>query len=212
MITTGIDITSTTEANLRAGAGMAYGVVGVLSVGDKPLAVVGGPAQADGLVWWNVTYGGRSAWVAESVQGKPLIVPSTDLFELCVELVFAEEGGYVNDENDRGGVTRWGISELAYPQVDIPNLTRAKAKEIYRTDYWQRSGADSYPWPLCLAVLDTAVLHGVGQARAWAAESDGNVWRYLALRMASYTAMQSWHFHGAGWCNRVARLMKVCAA
>ena len=69
MITTSTDVVSTTEANLRAGAGMAYGIVGVLSVGDKPLAVVGGPVQADGLVWWNVTYGGRSAWVAESVKG-----------------------------------------------------------------------------------------------------------------------------------------------
>jgi len=212
MITTGIDITSTTEANLRAGAGLGYDVVGVLSVGDKPVAVVGGPVSADGLTWWNVAYGGRSAWVAESVGDKPLIVSTTDLFERCIEFVFAEEGGYVDDSQDSGGRTKFGVSQSAYPDLDIPNLTRAKAKEIYRTDYWQRSGANSQQWPLCLVVLDTAVLHGVGQARSWAAESDGNVWRYLALRMASYTAMQSWHFHGAGWCNRVARLMKVCAA
>lgn len=75
-ITTGISITAATTVNLRAGPGIDHAGVGVLRVGDKSLAVVGGPVRADGLVWWNVVYRGSSAWIAEAVEGKPLIVPA----------------------------------------------------------------------------------------------------------------------------------------
>ena len=52
------------------------------------------------------------------------------------------EGGYVNDPNDSGGQTKYGISKKAYPDLDIPNLTIAQAMEIYRKDYWDRCKCD----------------------------------------------------------------------
>lgn len=38
---------------------------------------------------------------------------------------------------DSGGLTRWGISQRAYPALDIRNLTLEQAATICRTDYFQ---------------------------------------------------------------------------
>ena len=46
------------------------------------------------------------------------------------------EGGYINDPNDRGGETNFGISRNSYPTEDIKNMTIERAKEIYKRDYW----------------------------------------------------------------------------
>lgn len=182
-------------------------IVGQLTPG-QPVSVVGGPSSLDGLIWWWQIDGGK--WVAESINGKPLIVPTDDLFWRCIAFVFESEGGLSEDPNDKGGTTKYGISQRAYPNLDIKNLTRQQAELIYRADYWHASGADQQPWPLCLIVLDTAVLHGVWRATAWLKSSGGDVWEYLALRMESYTSMDTWHYHGAGWVNRVVRLMRMC--
>lgn len=37
---------------------------------------------------------------------------------------------------DQGGLTKWGISQKAYPNLDIKNLTFEDAKRIYKNDYW----------------------------------------------------------------------------
>lgn len=59
-------------------------------------------------------------------------------FNEAIKVVLAHEGGYVNDPNDLGGETNFGISKRSYPNVDIKNLTRERAMEIYRRDWWDR--------------------------------------------------------------------------
>ena len=61
-------------------------------------------------------------------------------FELAIPIVLKEEGGYVDDPHDHGGRTRYGISQKAYPNLDIKNLTVDDAKAIYQRDYWQYDG------------------------------------------------------------------------
>lgn len=46
------------------------------------------------------------------------------------------EGGYVNDPDDPGGETKYGISKARYPNYDIKNLTISEAEIIYRRDFW----------------------------------------------------------------------------
>lgn len=76
------------------------------------------------------------------------------------------EGGskFVNDPDDPGGATRWGISQRAYPSLDIRNLTEAQAKQIYFVDYWKAAHCAEIPEPLAVAVFDAAVNQGVGAA------------------------------------------------
>lgn len=76
------------------------------------------------------------------------------------------EGGYVNDPTDRGGETKYGISKRAYPNVDIKNLTLNQAKDIYKKDYWNKSGANKVnDVKIAEELFDTAVNMGNGIAR-----------------------------------------------
>ena len=61
-------------------------------------------------------------------------------FEFAFSYIMEWEGGYVNDPNDPGGETKYGISQRAHPNVDIKKLTLQQAKDIYRRDYWIAAG------------------------------------------------------------------------
>ena len=52
------------------------------------------------------------------------------------------EGGYVNDPDDLGGETNFGISKRAYPDRDIKRLTRDEVEDIYYYDFWRRYRLD----------------------------------------------------------------------
>jgi lysozyme family protein len=145
--------------------------------------------------------------------------PSGDNWQRSREFVRRWEGGYQNNPADIGNWTgcavgkgenkgtNFGISACSYPELDIPNLTMAEADAIYFKDYWQASGADKLPWPYCLLVFDTAVLHGVGAAQKWQQEVGDNAYAFAAKRMRVYTKLGNWSEFGAGWTNRVADLL-----
>jgi lysozyme family protein len=63
-------------------------------------------------------------------------------FDLCIPVILRNEGGYVNNMNDSGGETKYGISKRAYPNEDIKNLTIERAKELYLRDYWNPCNLD----------------------------------------------------------------------
>lgn len=94
-------------------------------------------------------------------------------FEKAVAVILAHEtggradGGYTNDPKDPGGETRWGISKRFNPSVDVRNLTRAQAEEIYRQKYWLPLRCDEMPYAVALHVFDAAVNPGQG----WAAKA-----------------------------------------
>ena len=69
------------------------------------------------------------------------------MFDQAVNVILKHEGGLVNNPNDPGGITNFGISKRSYPEVDIYNLTKEQAKEIYERDYWK---------PLRLYMIDNA--------------------------------------------------------
>jgi lysozyme family protein len=56
------------------------------------------------------------------------------------------EGGYVDHPADRGGPTRWGVTEAVARAHGYPgpmrDLPRADAEAIYRCLYWLRPGLD----------------------------------------------------------------------
>jgi lysozyme family protein len=82
----------------------------------------------------------------------------------AVRRVLGHEGDYSNDDGDRGGETRFGISRLQYPLLDIANLTRNAAIEIYWRDYWLKFHFDRLPALIAAKVLDLAIVMGPANA------------------------------------------------
>jgi lysozyme family protein len=80
-------------------------------------------------------------------------------FQLAIEFVLPQEGGYSNDAADPGGETNFGISKRKYPNLDIKKLTDLDAVAIYRRDYWDRNFLDKFKLPFCVAVFDSYVQH-----------------------------------------------------
>jgi len=85
-------------------------------------------------------------------------------FNALIEGLLGREGGYVNHPADRGGETNFGISSRANPDIDVANLTKEQAKQIYKQRYWDAINADSLPENVREIAFDTAVNHGVGYA------------------------------------------------
>lgn len=142
-------------------------------------------------------------------------VTAGDNWERAITWILKWEGGFQANPADKGNYyngqligTKYGISAASWGgQYDIPNLTIEQAKEIYRKHYWQASGADKLAWPLCLLVMDTAILHGVGAATKWLKEAGPNPYKFAARRLRVYTGSDNWKNFGAGWVNRTADLL-----
>lgn len=66
--------------------------------------------------------------------------------EALIDEVIGREGGYSNHPADRGGPTRWGITEAVARSHgyhgDMRSFPRSEAAAIYRRIYWLRPGLD----------------------------------------------------------------------
>ena len=65
-------------------------------------------------------------------------------FKDIIEVTLEHEGGYVNDPDDLGGETNFGITKRFYPDVDIKNMLKTEAVTIYRRDYWINTTLTTY--------------------------------------------------------------------
>ena len=72
------------------------------------------------------------------------------------------EGGakVVNDKDDRGGETKFGISKRSHPEYDIKNLTEDTARDIYRELYWMPCKAEKLQESLRAEYFDMVVNAG----------------------------------------------------
>lgn len=94
-------------------------------------------------------------------------------FKQALPFVLRMEGGYVDDPDDRGGATNFGITQATYDawreSVDqdrrpVRQITRGEVEMIYHARYWRAAKCDALPWPLSAAHFDAAVNHGVERA------------------------------------------------
>jgi len=90
---------------------------------------------------------------------------SDERFHVAVEFVLRHEGGYADDPADRGGKTNWGLSSVHHPDLDVRDLTRARAIEEYRRRYWERYRLDEIDdVAVATKVLDLCVWMGPDDA------------------------------------------------
>ena len=96
------------------------------------------------------------------------------LFNLAMRFVLPAEGGYVNDPDDPGGATNYGITQEVYssyrkrlfePEKNVKGISLTEALEIYRRQYWRPAHCADLPARLAVVQMDTAVNMGVGTAR-----------------------------------------------
>lgn len=159
-------------------------------------------------------------------------------FDTAFDRLIGHEGGYQNDPRDRGnwtsgipGVgelrgTKWGISAMSYPTLDIRSLSREDARALYRRDVWGRAHLDELPGGLRFDIFDAAVHSGAGNAirfaqRAVGVVDDGSVGpvtlaallrtptgeflaRFNGHRLRFLVQSGAWRTYATGWALRVA--------
>ena len=85
-------------------------------------------------------------------------------FNAAILRTLAKEGGAKITEiaGDSGGLTKYGISQRSYPNVNIRALTEQQARNIYKRDYWGRICGDRIDaQPIAESIFDCAVNMGV---------------------------------------------------
>lgn len=117
-------------------------------------------------------------------------------FNTAVEFVFKHEGGLSYHPDDPGGLTNFGISQRAYPNLNIRALTIDQAREIYRRDYWERCRCADLPSALGFLLFDSAIQHGASTAiltlqRALKVKSDGIIGPVTLSAAASTLLLES---------------------
>lgn len=144
-------------------------------------------------------------------------------FMWCAGLIIERiEKGYVNDPNDPGGETKYGISKRSYPDLDIPNITEMQAVDLYYRDYWQPCGCGALPRGLDLWVFDCAINSGPGTAvrllqqvagvgvdgkagpqTIAAAGAIAEPEMFLVARLQAYQKDSGWARYQGGWTKRL---------
>lgn len=148
---------------------------------DNLRTVLFGAALGGGL---HVGFGGKTP-VVKDTPG------STDLREQIISQVAKAEDstGTGIITHDTGGLTKFGISQKAHPDVDIANLTQEKAAAIFKSDYWDKINGDTLPANVQHTAMDAAVNQGVENANKWLKESGGDPEKFNQLRADDYNRL-----------------------
>ena len=88
---------------------------------------------------------------------------STDEMAQFLAIVYKtikHEGLLSVDKDDPGGTTKYGISQRAYPNLDIIKLSKADAVKIYYKDYWIKYKIQSLPNEIRHIIFDGVVNQG----------------------------------------------------
>ncbi len=101
----------------------------------------------------------------------------TKVHEIARQIV-AREGGYVNDPDDPGGATKFGVTIHTMRRLgldldgngridatDVRRLSREQAEEIFLRDYFRKPRIDALPVVLHASVFDMYVNAGANAVR-----------------------------------------------
>lgn len=167
------------------------------------------------------------------------------MFDLAFERVVLHEGGFQNDPHDRGNWTtgkigqgelkgtKYGISSMTYPHLDIENLTEEQVRAIYFEDWWQALGMERFRPAMQYQLFDAAVQHGWHRAvktlqQAVGAKEDGIIgpktlglvrntelndllMQFISARIDYYTSLDTFMMYGKGWMRRIAAVLRIAA-
>jgi hypothetical protein len=107
-------------------------------------------------------------------------------FTSAVGNVLPREGGFVGKDGQSGAPANFGINQAANPDVDVKNLTEDKAKEIYKTRYWDAIEADKLNPAAQEIAFDAAVNQGQGYAKELIRKTGGDPQKMIDQRRRDY--------------------------
>ena len=155
------------------------------------------------------------------------------------EKSFAElmksEGGFVNNPQDPGGATNWGVTKTVWEAWtrhtvtvdDMKKLTQEEVKPLYYEKYWKPVKADELPIGVDFLVFSFGVNAGVGRAiktlqtslgvvadgaigpntikKIQEADSKTLIENFSNAKISFYKSLSTFPTFGKGWLNRVER-------
>lgn len=92
-----------------------------------------------------------------------------------ISMILEHEGGsrFTDHPSDRGGRTKWGITEKAWGG-DVRNITEQQARDFYEREYILRPNFDKIDDDLLrYLVVDAGVNHGTRLAARWLQRAAG---------------------------------------
>ncbi|TXN41698.1 hypothetical protein FV232_17100 [Methylobacterium sp. WL30] len=173
---------------------------------------------------------------------------SASNFQAVMALVLQHEGGFTSDRRDPGNWTggkvgkgkllgtKYGIAANSFPNLDIANITKAQAVEIYRRQYAAPVRFDDLPAGVDYAVLDIAINSGVRRAGLILCGALATLGRRVKLdgqigdptieqvsavaptalidaisdaRLAYMRKLTNWPTYGKGWTRRVGEVRQI---
>ena len=139
----------------------------------------------------------------------PAAQPSA--FDRSVQRTFQFEGK-LNPRDTNGTPSMYGINQKANPDIDVMKLTPEKARDLYKTRYWDAIGADSMDPKLAHVAYDTAVIAGPARAKQMVAQAEGNPVKLMEIRQNFLDGLvakdpEKYGKYAKAWANRNATLM-----
>lgn len=166
---------------------------------------------------------------------------SVATFPTALAFTLREEGGWVDNPDDPGGMTNKGITLRTLQSYqhnatvnDLRNISDATTSRIYRRQYWSIMGCDNLPAGVDFTVFDFGVTAGPGRSVQYlqvvaGVKRDGIdgaiteaaigrmsavdvIQRLNGLQLAHYRALPTWDEFGDGWTARAGRRLKTAIA
>lgn len=160
----------------------------------------------------------------------------TGAFDICLPIILREEGGFVNDKHDPGGMTALGVTRDTWEdwtgkdatEADMRALTPAMVAPLYRQRYWDVNRCDDLPLAVALCVFSFAVTSNPNRAARYLQKTvgvtqDGQIGpktlaavkthdpadlvrTYQQAARDYYRQLPTFRFFGKGWLARVDRI------
>ena len=130
---------------------------------------------------------------------------SIDFVDEMINTILKHEGGFVNDPDDAGGATNYGVTIGTYRRYvnrratidDIKNMSKNIAREIYRQQYYYSPKIDKLPEVVQPQVFDMGVNAGPNRAikiyqQCIGAKADGVIGPKTA-KLGEMAIKNGWH-------------------
>lgn len=131
-------------------------------------------------------------------------------FDASVDHVLGNEGGY-NASDMNGKPVNFGINQGANPDINVKNLTREQAKQIYHDRYWVPSGAENLPPNLQAPYFDVYIRNPKIAKEALDA-SKGDPQKFMELSSGYFQHLGqsgSGQKYAKAWANRDSKNLQI---